>query len=196
MAKKILVIVDYQYDFVRGALPVNGAESIANNIQREIDNKEYDSIIYTLDTHVSDDYFNSEESKAFPDIHCEFNTPGWELFKIKPRNRAISTILSEGIFEEPTDFSINNEYVFMKDKFSIWEGNERYAKWFNENFPKDTEITIVGIALDYCVKFNATGYKQYGYENVRILSSAVKGIADDSINEALNIFEEEGIRFV
>jgi nicotinamidase-related amidase len=196
MQKKVLVVVDYQYDFVKGALPVPESETIAKAIQAEINSSKYDSVIYTLDTHVEEDYFVSEEAKSFPDIHCEFNTPGWELFKIQPRNREINLILSEGVMEEPKDFSVNEEFVFMKDKFSIWEGNANYAKWFVETFPIDTEIVIVGVATNFCVRFNAIGYKEFGYENVYILEQAVKGIPTPEFEEVIQEIKDTGILFI
>lgn len=194
--KKVLVVVDYQYDFVSGVLPVPEAETISGVIQKEIDSDIYDCIVYTMDTHIEDDYYNSEESKYFPDIHCEFNTPGWDFYKIKPKNREIGIIISEGVMETPKDFSVNNEFVFMKDKFSIWEGNVNYEKWFTENFNEDAEITIVGVALNYCVKFNATGYKDLGYKNVRIIERGTKGIIDDSYEYSIIEMKDKDIIFV
>ena len=40
MKKRVLIVVDYQKDFVNGVLAVPGAETIAKNIQREIE-KDY-----------------------------------------------------------------------------------------------------------------------------------------------------------
>jgi len=44
---KILIVVDYQNDFVdpQGALPVPNATEIAENIQKEINNEDFDFVI-------------------------------------------------------------------------------------------------------------------------------------------------------
>lgn len=194
--QKVLIVVDYQKDFVIGELPVPEAEKIAKAIQAEIDNPKYNKIVYTMDTHTKDDYYSSEESKMFPDIHCEFNTEGWELYKIKPRNREINNILNEGVCENSTDFSVKDEFVFMKDKFSIWEGNSTYEKWFLETFEKDTEITIVGVALEVCVRFNAEGYQKFGYTNIKILESCVKGLNLPDFEEIVTGMKQKNISFV
>jgi nicotinamidase-related amidase len=194
--QKVLIVVDYQYDFVSGTLPVVEADKIAVNIQREIDDPKYDAIIYTLDTHIREDYLKSEEGNMFP-LHCEFNTQGWDLYKIKPKNREVGMIINEGVMEEPKNFSVGNEFVFMKDKFSIWEGNNSYSEWFRNKFDKDTEITIVGVATDFCVRLNAIGYSQYGFYNVRVISDAVKGIDfDGSLDKAIYEMKANDIKFI
>jgi nicotinamidase/pyrazinamidase len=194
--QKVLIVVDYQYDFVSGTLPVVEADKIAVNIQREIDDPKYDTIIYTLDTHIPEDYAKSEEGNMFP-LHCEFNTPGWDFYKIKPKNREVGMIINEGILEEPKDFSIENEYVFMKNQFSIWEGNNSYSEWFRNKFDKDTEISICGLAEDVCVAANALGYSKYVFHNIRIISDSVKGIDfDGSLEKAIYEMKAEDIKFI
>lgn len=193
--EEILIVVDYQYDFVSGALPVSGAEAIAEAIQDEINNPKYKSIIYTMDTHTEEDYAISEEVKLFPNIHCEFNTPGWELFKIKPRNREINISINEGLFEEPKDFSINEEYVFMKNKFSIWEGNSQFKAWFENTFSKDVEITIVGVALDVCVFEAAKGFIENGYKNIQVKDNCTKAISIENKERVVKEFSNMEVFF-
>jgi len=196
MKNKILIVVDYQYDFAspEGALYVPGAETIVDSIQEKINDTSFKDIIYTLDTHDNEEYISSEESKLFP-IHCEFNSFGWDLFKIQTRNRETKLILEEGIFESAKDFSVKNEFVFMKDKFSIWEGNSNYEKFFIERYDKDTEIVIVGVATNYCVFWNAMGYRERGYKNVKIMSDSVKGIYDDTYEKNIEIMKNKNIKF-
>ena len=51
--KKLLVVVDYQKDFVDGALGFEGAELIADVIKNKIETylSNNDDVIFTLDTH-------------------------------------------------------------------------------------------------------------------------------------------------
>jgi nicotinamidase-related amidase len=155
-----------------------------------------------MDTHTPVEYSKSEESTIFPDIHCEFNTPGWNLM-INPRNPEISEIIEEKVFNEPKDFSIENEFVFVKDKFSIWEGNQRYADWFNNTFDKDVNIYIVGVATNYCVFMNAIGYPEKGYENICLISDCIQGIKsfpdgtpDSSYGENIITMLNNGIKII
>ncbi len=78
--KKLLIVIDYQKDFVSGALGFEGADSIEENICKKIEEyrEEEQEIVYTLDTH-DEDYPNTPEGKNLPVPHCYVNTEGWQL---------------------------------------------------------------------------------------------------------------------
>ena len=71
MAKKILVVVDVQNDFVYGSLGSNEAVAVVPNIVKKVN--EYrnngDFIIFTQDTHY-DNYLDTQEGKKLPVEHC------------------------------------------------------------------------------------------------------------------------------
>lgn len=81
MKKKMLVVVDYQKDFVDGSLGFAGAESldegIAVKVRESMERGGY--VVVTMDTHHKD-YLETREGKALPVPHCIEGTPGWELF--------------------------------------------------------------------------------------------------------------------
>ncbi len=81
MAKKVLVVVDYQNDFVDGALGFPGAEKLDPGIAEKIHeyNENGDIVICTLDTH-AEDYLQTEEGKNLPILHTIAGTYGWELY--------------------------------------------------------------------------------------------------------------------
>ena len=80
MAKKdLLVVVDYQKDFVDGALGFPGAENIDAGIRKLTEdflNKEDGIVICTFDTH-NEKYLATQEGRPVP--HCVRTTAGWEL---------------------------------------------------------------------------------------------------------------------
>jgi len=194
MNKKILVVVDYQNDFAdpSGSLYVHQGEVIADNIQSHINSGKYDSIVYTMDSHISEEYNVSKEAEMFPP-HCEYGTPGWNLFKIEPINKELDSMMKKK--RMPKDVQIGNEFVFVKDKFDVWEANPAYKK-FVSSFSKDTEFYICGVAMNYCVASNALGYKEIGYENVFIIPSATKGILDDTYEPSIQKMIDNGINFL
>jgi len=196
MYKNILVVVDYQRDFVspEGALYVPEAETVAARIQQEIDNPKYDAIVYTMDTHIKEDYASSKEVKIFP-LHCEFNTKGWEFFIIRPRSREVRITVEEGVLETPRDFSVENEFVFMKDEFSVWEGNSQYETWIRDNVEKEASVTVVGVATNYCVFQNAMGYEKLGISSVSVIGDAVRGIPDDTYEAKVIEMKDQNVRF-
>jgi len=78
---KLLVLVDWQFDFVNGILGFKDAElmdpGIAKLVQGYIDDDLY--IVATHDTHKHGEYENTVEGQILP-MHTEFGTPGWNLF--------------------------------------------------------------------------------------------------------------------
>lgn len=78
---KMLVVVDYQKDFVDGALGFEGAEKLDAGIAQKI--RKYESedgiIVRTMDTHFKN-YLETREGKNLPIIHCVFRTEGWEMY--------------------------------------------------------------------------------------------------------------------
>jgi len=204
--RKILIVVDYQADFASptGALSVPQGDVISNNIQTKINSDEYESVIYTFDTHTKSDYDKSDEKNVFGfPIHCVFQTNGWNLFNIKPKN---NTRFNEMIADMDKPFemiSIGNEFFFTKDMFSIWDGNDIYPEWFEQTFPSDEyEVEVVGLATNYCVSMNVIGMTDRGY-TVSVIENCVKGITntpdggiDESYSKNITVMKNRGVKFV
>ena len=83
--KKLLIVVDYQVDFVTGTLGFGNAIKIEDGIYNRINyylENGYD-VVFTLDTH-EDSYLSTEEGTYLPVKHCIKNTNGHELYgKVK-----------------------------------------------------------------------------------------------------------------
>ncbi|MDL2225748.1 cysteine hydrolase [Eubacteriales bacterium OttesenSCG-928-M02] len=77
----ILVVVDYQVDFVTGALGFPGADALLDGIQKKVDAQmATDGLtIFTMDTH-DESYPSTREGAHLPIPHCIRNTDGWNLF--------------------------------------------------------------------------------------------------------------------
>lgn len=83
LMKKVLVVVDYQVDFVDGgafgriepAMAIE--EALCDVVRRYQDND--DIVIYTMDTHPSDNYDLTREG-TFNPPHCIPGTEGWEIY--------------------------------------------------------------------------------------------------------------------
>ena len=128
--KKLLIIVDYQNDFVDGALGFEGAELIGKVIKEKIEtylNNDY-HIIYTFDTH-NVDYMNTVEGSKLPVPHCLKGSKGWKIKdEVNYLNKAIKT------FEKPTFPSLE------------------LANYLKEN-PYD-EVELCGLVSNICVISN------------------------------------------
>ena len=78
--RKVLVVVDYQNDFVDGALGFEGAADIEDKIVELIQEFKAngDLVAFTKDTHDAS-YMNTVEGKNLPIPHCIKGTHGHEL---------------------------------------------------------------------------------------------------------------------
>ena len=77
--KRLLIVVDYQNDFVCGSLGFDNAKKLEKGILEKIAEYQNDEIIYTLDTHF-DDYLTTAEGKSLPVPHCIKGTVGHKLY--------------------------------------------------------------------------------------------------------------------
>ena len=81
-AKRLLVVVDYQNDFIYGSAAMGDiAANIEGAICKVIEDYQRagDIVIYTMDTHPSDGYqFTREGHVNVP--HCDPETDGWKLY--------------------------------------------------------------------------------------------------------------------
>ena len=79
--KKLLIVVDYQIDFVNGSLGFPEAEQLELPICEKIKqyHQENQDVLFTLDTHQKN-YLQTKEGIHLPIVHCIQDTEGWKLF--------------------------------------------------------------------------------------------------------------------
>ena len=78
---KLLIVVDFQNDFVDGSLGFPDAPKLDAIIEEKITTfeKEGGQVVYTFDTH-QENYMDTQEGKKLPIPHCIKGTKGWELY--------------------------------------------------------------------------------------------------------------------
>ena len=129
--KRLLIVIDYQNDFVSGSLGFNDAIILEDYLVELIEkyhlNK--DDVIFTYDSH-QDNYLDTQEGKNLPVTHCIENSEGWQLYG-KINNLA------------------KNDKKILKNTFGSLElGNYLKDKDYEE-------ITLVGVVSNICVISNA-----------------------------------------
>ena len=173
-----LIIVDLQNDFLPGgALPVPRGDEViplANELQRR-----FDLVLATQDWHPPDDgSFAANHSGKKPGdriildgieqilwpVHCVQNTHGAEFAPSFDTSR-IAHIFHKGI-----DPRIDSYSTFFDNAHRRTTGLGDYLK---ERSIED--IYLLGLALDYCVKYSALDARQLGF-NTRIVVDACRGI--------------------
>lgn len=128
---RLLVVVDYQKDFVDGSLGFPKALTIEPYILSQIDDfeKAKDDVIFTRDVHPKN-YLSSIEGQHLPVGHCIEGTPGSEIFG-KARARA------------------EHHPIFEKNTF----GSDKLFEYLRAH--EYQEIVLMGIVSNICVLTNA-----------------------------------------
>lgn len=78
---KVLLVVDYQRDFVDGALGFAGAEELEGPICERIERARAEGwqVWFTFDTH-HEGYLDTQEGRRLPVLHCIKGSDGWRLY--------------------------------------------------------------------------------------------------------------------
>ena len=76
---RYLFVIDYQNDFVDGALGFPGAEALDPGIAAKVRAYGEGHVLFTRDTHF-DNYLSTREGRLLPVTHCIRGTRGWELY--------------------------------------------------------------------------------------------------------------------
>ena len=79
--KKLLVVVDYQNDFVTGALGNPAAQALEGGIVAKVQEYEREGgyVLFTRDTH-PENYLETREGTFLPVPHCIRGSEGWHLY--------------------------------------------------------------------------------------------------------------------
>ena len=151
--KKILVVIDYQKDFVDGALGFEKAVTLEEGIYNKINKylKEGNKVLFTYDTHV-ENYLDTREGKNLPVVHCIKGTKGHKLF---------------GRLNEFED----NENVICYEKYGFGLAPEDMVKISKEIGEDLEKIEIVGVVTNICVISNFVMF-QSQYRNADIIVDA------------------------
>ncbi|MFZ2537514.1 MAG: isochorismatase family cysteine hydrolase [Oscillospiraceae bacterium] len=167
MNKKLLVVVDYQNDFVTGSLGFEKAVSLEKSICNKIlaYRKNNDTIVFTLDTHTKN-YMQTQEGKNLPVEHCIKGTEGVKLYG------KINELVTE------------SDHFIEKGTF----GASGLADYLKEE--KFISIEFVGVVSNICVISNAVIAKTTQPEALIIIDASCVASFDDSLNEkALDVMQ-------
>ena len=158
--KKALIVVDYQKDFVDGALGFEKAVQLEQAICRKIEQarEQGEEILFTFDTH-GDDYLQTQEGRNLPIEHCKKGSDGWQLYGKVEQLRC------------PED------RCFDKPCFGSWELGE-YAR--EQQFDV---IELCGVVSNICVLSNAVLLKAALPEARLIVDARCTASNDDGMNE-------------
>jgi nicotinamidase/pyrazinamidase len=178
---RALIIVDVQNDFCEGgSLAVQGGERVATGISAALESGSWDHVVATKDYHVDPgahfsphpDYVDSWPA------HCVVGTQGAEF------HPALATEKVEAVFHK-------GEHAAAYSGFEgRTRGGEGLAEWLRSR--EVTEVDVVGIATDHCVRATALDAVGAGFATT-VLLDLTAGVAPGTTSAALSQFEEASV---
>lgn len=155
--KKILIVVDYQNDFVDGALGFDGARNLEDGICKKIEEYSNDEVICTLDTH-TEEYMSTHEGKRLPVPHCIKGTEGHKLF-----GRVRELLTDKKCFEKPTFPSLEMANYLAEGDYDV--------------------IELCGLVSNICVLSNAVMARAACPDAEIIVDSSLTSAADGEMHQ-------------
>ena len=197
---RALYIIDIQNDFCPGgALAVNEGDQIiplVNELQ-----KKFDLVIMSQDWHPADhgSFAANHEGKSPGEVidlhgldqilwpvHCVQGSHGAEFVDGLDTNKVAA------IFRKGTDVTIDSYSGFYDNGQRAATGAFGYLKEL-----KITDLYLVGLATDYCVKFTAMDGNSLGF-NTHVIADACRGVnlQPGDVDKALDDMRAAGIHVI
>ena len=180
---KALIIVDVQNDFCEGgSLAVGGGAGVAAAITGALATGGWDHVVATQDHHIDPgahfgdppDYVDS-----WP-VHCVVGTGGIGF------HPALDTSRVEAVFEK-------GSFVAAYSGFEGASGGVGLAAWLRARGV--TDVDVVGIATDHCVRATAIDAVREGFVT-KVLLDLTAGVAPATTASALVALADAGVTLV
>ncbi|HJQ46940.1 MAG TPA: nicotinamidase [Amycolatopsis sp.] len=179
-----LIVVDVQNDFCEGgSLAVTGGAETAAKITSYLAGGGYDHVVATRDYHIDPGAHFSDEPdfvRSWP-RHCEAGMAGASFhpaLDVGP----IGAVFSKGHYS---------------DGYSGFEGHtdsgHELDDWLRRH--EVTDVDVVGIATDHCVRATALDAARAGFR-VRVLLDLTAGVAQVTVDKALGELGAAGVALV
>jgi nicotinamidase-related amidase len=159
---RYLFVIDYQNDFVDGALGFPGAELLDEKIASKVRAYGKGHVLFTRDTHF-ENYLTTREGKNLPVEHCIKGTPGWQVYG--ETAKALDEVNAKAI----------DKLVFGMDVT-----DPATAAVLPESAD---EIELVGLVSNICVVSNAVVLQSKYPEATIIVDAACTDSFDKNLHE-------------
>lgn len=170
--KKLLVVIDYQKDFVDGSLGFDEAKILEDEIYNKVNEylgNDY-KVIFTYDTHL-ENYLETREGKNLPVAHCIEGSKGHELY---------------GDLKE---FKNRKNTLHIK-KYGFGLSPQDMINIYNEIGDSVNEIEIVGVVTNICVISNFVMFQsQFREANIKVDAKLCASFNKELHNKALDVIE-------
>ncbi|WP_432053125.1 isochorismatase family protein [Streptomyces xiamenensis] len=184
---RALIVVDVQNDFCEGgALPVAGGADVAAAITDLIGDSTpgYRHVVATRDHHIDpgDHFSDTPDFRDSWPRHCVAGTEGIGFhpnFAPAVASGAIDACFDKGAYEA----------AYSGFEGADADGNT-LADWLRAH--QVTEVDVVGIATDHCVKATALDAVRAGFRT-HVLLDLTAGVSQETVETALRELENAGV---
>ncbi|WP_020657342.1 isochorismatase family protein [Amycolatopsis benzoatilytica] len=178
-----LIVVDVQNDFCEGgSLGLPGGAAAAAAISQRMADGGYAHIVATRDHHIDpgDHFSDTPDFNTSWPRHCVAGTAGASF------HSALDVVPVEAVFSK-------GEYSAA---YSGFEGKSGDGKTLDEWLrARDvTDVDVVGIATDFCVRATALDAARAGF-GVQVLLDLTVGGSRPTVDATLKDFDEAGVRY-
>ena len=174
--ERYLFVIDYQNDFVDGALGFPGAEKLDEKIAQKVRTYGKGRVLFTRDTHF-ENYLQTREGKKLPVVHCVKGTKGWECYG--ETAKALEEVEAKAI----------DKLVFGMDVT-----DPATAAVLPESAD---EIELVGLVSNICVVSNAVVLQSKYPEATIVVDAACTDSFDKALHEkVLDVLEGFQVKVV
>ena len=191
-----LLVIDVQNDFCpNGALPVSQGNLIIQQINAVMDN--FNIVVLTQDWHPAGhkSFASSyENKKPFDSVEMFYGTQ--VLWPDHCIQGSMGASFHSSLNLEKADIIIRKGSNPAVDSYSAFFENDKVTPTGLHGYLKNrkvTDLTLVGLATDFCVAFSALDAANLGY-SVTVQLDLARGIdTDGSLNAAIDKMSKAGV---
>tara|TARA_Y100000589_G_scaffold65181_1_gene56709 strand:- start:473 stop:1087 length:615 start_codon:yes stop_codon:yes gene_type:complete len=191
-----LLVIDVQNDFCpNGALPVSQGDLIIQPINAVMDN--FNIVVLTQDWHPAGhkSFASSyENKKPFDSVEMFYGTQ--VLWPDHCIQGSMGASFHSSLNLERADIIIRKGSNPALDSYSAFFENDKVTPTGLHGYLKNrkvTDLTLVGLATDFCVAFSALDAANLGY-SVTVQLDLARGIdTDGSLNAAIDKMSKAGV---
>lgn len=200
---KALIIVDVQNDFCEGgSLATERGAEVAALISEYVETRhsDYEAIVATLDWHVNpgDHFSDTPDYKTSWPRHCVAESRGADTHENLDTDY-IEAFFRKGAFEA----AYSGFEGLLAPENSVMTGEREAGAAVEDETPKlslddwlqeheITDLDVVGIATDFCVKSTALDAVDAGYET-RVLLDLTAPVSEEGQDDAVDELEDAGV---
>ena len=174
--ERYLFVIDYQNDFVDGALGFPGAEKLDEKIAAKVRQYGEGRVLFTRDTHF-ENYLQTREGRNLPVLHCVKGTEGWQVYG--ETAKALAEVKAPGI----------DKLVFGMD---VTDPATAAVLPVTAD-----EIELVGLVSNICVVSNAVVLQSKYPEATIVVDAACTDSFDKTLHEkVLDVLEGFQVKVV